>query len=264
MFTLLKIEWLKLRRYKAFWILLILSLGFSSGWNYFLANNIRDNKLNSAAKNPVAQMLPNPYELPGTWQMVCYVNSFFLLTLGILMILLLTNEYNFRTNRQNIIDGLSRIQFAVSKLLVMFLLAILATIVTFITVIFVGRAVSDSSKTLWENSQFIGYFFLQSIMYLLVALLISMLVKRSGLAIGLYFFIMVADTILGGVLNKYVHPAGYFLPLEGTDYLTPNPFRKFIPDANRPGDNTMLAFAAVYILLFIFLFINYYRKADLK
>jgi hypothetical protein len=75
---------------------------------------------------------------------------------------------------------------------------------------------------------------------------------------------MVADTILGGVLNKYVHPAGYFLPLEGTDYLTPNPFRKFIPDANRPGDNAMLAFAAAYILLFIFLFINYYRKADLK
>ncbi len=86
MFTLLKIEWIKLRRYKAFWILLILSLGFSSGWNYFLANNIRENKLNAAAKNPVAQMMPNPYELPGTWQMVCYVNSFFLLTLGILMI----------------------------------------------------------------------------------------------------------------------------------------------------------------------------------
>jgi ABC-2 type transport system permease protein len=264
MFTLLKIEWLKLRRYKTFWILLILFLGFSSGWNYFLANNIRDNKINNTTHNPVARMIPNPYELPGTWQMVCYVNSFFLLTLGILMILLLTNEYNFRTNRQNIIDGLSRVQFAVSKLLVMFLLAILATAVTFITVVFVGKAVSDSSETLWQNTHFINYFFIQSLMYLLVALLISMLVKRSGLAIGLYFFIMVADTILGGVLNKYVHPVGYFLPIDGTDYLTPGPARKFVPDPNRPANNIIIAFSMGYIILFTALFINYYRKADLK
>ncbi len=146
----------------------------------------------------------------------------------------------------------------------MFLLAILATAITFITVIFVGKAVSDSSETLWQNTHFIGYFFIQSIMYLLVALLLSMLVKRSGLAIGLYFFVMVADTILGGVLNKYVHPAGYFLPIDGTDYLIPSPVRKFIPDANRPGNNLIVSFSIGYLLLFIFLFINYYRKADLK
>jgi hypothetical protein len=264
MVKLLKIEWLKLRGYKAFWILLILSLVFSSGWNYFLANNIRENKINNASHNPVTRMLPNPYELPGTWQMVCYVNSFFLLTLGILMILLLTNEYNFRTNRQNIIDGLSRLQFAVSKLLVMFLLAILITAVTFLTVIFVGKSFSESSQPLWENSHFIGYFFIQSLMYLLVALLLAMLFKRSGLAIGLYFFVMVADTILGGVLNKYAHPAGYFLPIDGTDYLIPGPVRRFVPDPNRPGDNIIVTFSIAFIILFIYLFINYYRKADLK
>jgi hypothetical protein len=264
MLKLLEIEWLKLRRYKAFWILLILSLAFSFGWNYFLANNIKENKIKNTSGNPVAAMLPNPFELPGTWQMVCYVNGFFLLTMGILMILLLTNEYNFRTNRQNIIDGLSRMQFALSKLLVMFLLAILSTAVTFITIIFVGKSVSESSETLWENSQFIGYFFIQSLMYLLVALLLSMLAKRSGLAIGLYFFVMIADTILGGVLNKYVHPVGYFLPIDGTDYLIPSPVRRFIPDANRPGNDIIISFSFGYIILFTVLFINYHRTADLK
>jgi ABC-2 type transport system permease protein len=264
MFHLLRIEWLKLRRYKAFWILLILSLVFSSGWNYFLATTIRESKKNAAAKNPMAQILPNPYQFPGTWQMVCYVNSYFLLTLGILMILLLTNEYNFRTNRQNIIDGLTRTQFAVSKLLIMLGLAILTTAVTFGTTIFVGKEISGSTDGQWENSYLISYFFVQSIMYMLVALLIAMLVKRSGLAIGLYFFLMVADSILGGVLNKYVHPAGYFLPIDGTDNLIPNPVRKFVPDTDRPRDNIIVSFSVGYILLFIFLFINYFRKADLK
>src|SRR3954464_5252229 len=112
MFHLLKIEWLKVRRYRAFWALLLLSLVFMIAWNYFLANQIAESKKTAIAKNPMAQMVPNPYELPGTYQMVTYSNSYFLLALGILMILLLTNEYNFRTSRQNVIDGLSRSQFA--------------------------------------------------------------------------------------------------------------------------------------------------------
>jgi ABC-2 type transport system permease protein len=264
MFRLLKIEWLKLRRYKAFWILLILCLGFSSGWNYFLATTIRENKKNAAAHNPLAHILPNPYQFPGTWQMTCYVNSYFLLTLGILLILLLTNEYNFRTSRQNIIDGLTRTEFAVSKLFIMVVLAILATVVTFGTTIFVGKEISESTDGMWENSYLISYFFVQSLMYMLVALLLGMVVKRSGLAIGLYFFIMIADSILGGVLNKYAHPAGYFLPVDGTDNLIPNPVRRFVPDADRPKDNIIISFSIAYILLFIFLFINYFRKADLK
>jgi hypothetical protein len=264
MMNLLRIEWLKVRRYKAFWILLALSLGFSFGWNYFLSQTIADSKKEAAAHNPMAQMLPNPYELPGTYQMVAYINSYFLLSLGILMILLVTNEYNYRTNRQNIIEGLSRTQFAVSKLLVMVVLALLSTIVTFITIIVVGYHISSSTYSIWDNTQFIGYFFIQSLVYLLVALLIAMLVKRSGLAIGLYFFLMIGDTIAGLLLNRYVHPLGYFLPIDGTDNLIPNPLRKFIKDEARPDTNLILAFALGYIALFGYLFISYFKKADLK
>jgi len=264
MFRLIRIEWLKLRKYKTFWILLILSLAFSASWNYFLATTIKEKKEKTLAHNPLAHILPNPYELPATWQMVSYINSYFVLALGILMILLLTNEYNFRTSRQNIIDGLTRTQFAVSKLLIMVVLAILATAVTFAATIFVGKEITGSLEGLWDNVYLISYFFVQTIMYLIVALLIAMLVKRSGLAIGLYFFIMVADTILGGILNKYVSPVGYFLPIDATDYLIPNPLRKFIPDEERPADRIILSFSAGYILLFIFLFINYFKKADLK
>jgi ABC-2 type transport system permease protein len=264
MFHLLRIEWLKLRSYKAFWILLILTIGFSSGWNYFLATTIRESKKNAIAKNPMAHILPNPYELPGTWQMVCYVNSYFVLTLGILMILLLTNEYNFRTSRQNIIDGLTRADFAISKLLLMLGLSIVATAITFGTTVFVAKEISGSSEGMWDNVYLLGYFFVQCLMYLLVALLIAMLVKRSGLAIGLYFFLMIADSILGGVLNRYVHPLGYFLPIDGTDNLIPNPVRKFVPDADRPDDKIIISFSVGYIVLFVFLFLNYFRKADLK
>jgi ABC-2 type transport system permease protein len=264
MLYLLKIEWLKLRKYKAFWVLLVLSLGFSFGWNYFLAYQIGESKRAAMVKNPVAQMLPNPYELPGTYQMVTYTNSYFMVGLGILVILLLTNEYNYRTSRQNIIEGLSRTQFAVSKLLVMLLLAALATIITFATILVVGPKVSNLTYALWDNTHYIGYFFIQSLVYLLVALLIAMLVKRSGLAIGLYFFFMIADTILGAVLNKYASPIGFFLPVDVTDWLIQNPLRKISQDANRPSESVLLGFSIGYIVLFTYLFIAYFKKADLK
>jgi ABC-2 type transport system permease protein len=264
MLHLLQIEWLKLRKYKAFWILLVLGLGFSFGWNYFLAYQIGENKRIAMAKNPVAQMLPNPYELPGTYQMVTYTNSYFMLALGILMILLLTNEYNYRTTRQNIIEGLSRTQFAISKLLVMVIIAAFATLVTFLTVIFVGTKYSLLTYALWDNLYYIGYFFIQSLVYLLVALLIAMLVKRSGLAIGLYFFLMLADTIIGGILNRYLSPVGYFMPVDVTDWLIQNPIRKISQDANRPGESLLMGVSIGYIVLFIYLFIAYFKKADLK
>lgn len=264
MIQLLKIEWLKVRGYKAFWALLLLTLTIMAGWNYFLANTIDENKRTTLAKNPMAQIIPNPYNLPETYQMVSYTNSYFLIGLGILMILLLTNEYNYRTSRQNIIDGLTRTQFAVSKLLVMLIFAILATAVNFATIIWVAKHLSPDATTLWDNTQYIGYFFVQSVMYLTVALLLSMLLKRSGLAIGLYFFLMIADTLIGLMLNKYIHPAGYFLPIDVTDNLISNPVRKFMKDDKRPGDNLMLSVAIAYILVFIALFINYYKKADLK
>jgi ABC-type transport system involved in multi-copper enzyme maturation permease subunit len=180
------------------------------------------------------------------------------------MILLLTNEYNYRTNRQNVIDGLSRTQFAASKLLLMTIFAILTTVVTFITVIVVGLHVSPNTSSLWNNISFIGYFFVQSIIYLLAALLLAMLVKRSGLAIGLYFFLMIADTIVGLVLNKYVHPLGYFLPIDGTDWLIQNPASKFLKDDARPDQNLILGFSVAYIIGLGYLFIHFFKKADLK
>jgi hypothetical protein len=261
---LLKIEWLKVKKYKAFWTLLLLSLLFMFFWNYYVANSIAESKKNSFANNPMAKILPNPYELPNTYQMVSYSNSYFLIGLGILTILLLTNEFNYRTNRQNIIDGLTRTEFAVSKILIVVILAILAAAVNFITAVVVGKHISPASAATWENTQFAGYFFVQSLIYLTIALVISMLVKRSGLAIGLYFFLMLADTLTGLLLNKYVHPAGYFLPIDATDNLIPNPMRRFMVDDKRPEDKWMLGTSISYVIAFLILFIAYFKKADLK
>ncbi len=58
----------------------------------------------------------SPYDFAHTWQTTSYVGGWLLLLPGLLLILLITNEFSFRTHRQNIIDGWARKDFYNVKL----------------------------------------------------------------------------------------------------------------------------------------------------
>jgi ABC-2 type transport system permease protein len=67
--------------------------------------------------NIAKMLLGNPFAFPETFHTVAYFSSFFVLLPAILVIMLITNEYNYRTHKQNIIDGWSRKEFMGSKLI---------------------------------------------------------------------------------------------------------------------------------------------------
>ncbi|MFK5098226.1 hypothetical protein, partial [Klebsiella pneumoniae] len=69
------------------------------------------------ANNIAKLLLGNPFVFPEVWQTVAYFSSFFVLLPSILVIMLVTNEYTYKTHRQNIIDGWSRNEFLLSKLI---------------------------------------------------------------------------------------------------------------------------------------------------
>ena len=54
------------------------------------------------------------------------------------MILVITNEYNYKTHRQNIIDGLTRQQFVVAKILFGLAIAVPTTLSCFLIAIYFG------------------------------------------------------------------------------------------------------------------------------
>src|ERR1700733_10125075 len=54
-----------------------------------------------------ALTLKTYYTFPDIWHTLTYIAGLFNLLLGVLVIILITNEFNFRTVRQNIIDGWS-------------------------------------------------------------------------------------------------------------------------------------------------------------
>jgi ABC-2 type transport system permease protein len=259
MFHLLKIEWLKVKNYRTFWILLALYILSMGGFNYII-----EQIYNTKPRQADMLLQESPYKFPELWQTLTYFSSFLTFIPGLLMILLITNEYSFKTHRQNVIDGMSRTQFVLVKMVVLVLLALLATLIVLITTLLFGAFNHTSPTT--ANAQFIIYFFIQALSYSFVALLLGLLFRRSGLAIGVYFlYVLVFDELIAQLLKKYVGLVGYYMPLESNDVLITVPFGKRAIGqlVHRPEVQYLLIAAVAWLIVYFFVSKRKFETADL-
>ena len=138
--------------------------------------------------------------------------------------MLITNEYNYKTHRQNVIDGWSRNQFMAAKFIDILLVSLLITILYIAVSIIIGLSNSGASNDVWRFSYYTGLFALQTIAQLSIAFLIGFLVKRAFIALGLFiFYFIILENILVGLARNYANDIGRFLPLEISDRLIPLP-----------------------------------------
>lgn len=242
---LLAIEWLKIKRYRTFWVLAGLFVLLLPLWNYEIANGFL--KLGGDGKKGM-NFLNTAYYFPEVWSNIGFWASLFINFLSILIIIMVTNEYTYRTNRQNVIDGWDRMQFYHAKVLLVVILSICATAFVFLLGAIFGGINSGSLANLFSEIQKVGYFFLLSLDYLGFALLIAIWIRRSGLAIGLFIlYSMILENILKGVINYYIDtPYGNLLPLQASDELLPFPLMQMAKAMMNTGPSiSMTTYALV-------------------
>jgi ABC-type transport system involved in multi-copper enzyme maturation permease subunit len=265
MMHLLKIEWLKLKNYRTFWILSALYLISIFGINY-IVYRIQENIYNAKQAKGMAEMVigSRPYSFPTVWQMASYVSSFLLFLPGLLLIISITNEYSYKTHRQNIIDGWSRRDFISVKLILAVIVAFISMLMVFFTALFFGF--NSGSSFDHENIYYLGYFFIQTLSYSMVAILFSILFKRGALAIGVFFlYTLVLENLIAKPISHYFNDAGRFFPLESTDTLIPLPvFENMQRQMSDPPNYTVfLIVAIIYLGLYTFLAIRKFESDDL-
>ena len=215
---LLKIELKKIIPYRTFLVLmglyLFLLLFVTSGIGSFTINSV--NLANFSL-----------YSFPKVWHNITFVASFFNIILAIMVIIFIANEFEYRTIRQNIIDGLSRLDFILSKLLSIFLLTLTSSLFIVLLILFLGlsNTVETSHISIFTGSSFIVAYFIQLFSYLSFTLFVVFLIKRSGLAIGLLLLYSLGIEPL--IAYKLPSFAASFLPLEAIG-LIQNPFQSLI------------------------------------
>lgn len=264
MLNLFKIEWIKIKSYRTFWVLFLGFLILYPIAFYFSASKYMEASNLSLQENALRSLLDVPFLFPKVWQSASWFGGMFFILIGMLFILLITNEVQYKTHRQNIIDGWSRMDFLKAKFSLMLFFVIVATVLVFLCGLLVGLAYS-SGADIFSHVYFVGYFALMAIIYLMVAYMVAIFIKRTGLSIIIYFAIVcIVDNILWLVLTLKDSQAGYFMPLEVADSLITNPFKPAIMERRTVADYTLIAAAVVYISVYAYAIINYFRKADLK
>lgn len=272
--SLLKIEWLKIKNYTAF---KVLSIFFVVG--VILTNYI----VFSVNKNIVSNIKPiglvssfNPYSFENTWQTTSYATGFLLILPALLIIILITNEFSYRTSRQNIIDGWSRQQFIDVKITLALIVSIISTLLVILTA--AGFAAFSGTDFSTNGFDHVGYFLLKSFSYNMIAVLVSVLVRRTGFAIGLYFIYLGAENIVSQLLDVWsmklkkdgvadLGSMGDYLPMNASDGLLTFPDNplKSIAKAALPTDYywVVIGCAVFYLALFIWISRRRFINSDL-
>lgn len=178
---LLRIEFQKIQSYFPFWILmglylLILFVIFSISGGYF------EDTFGEASTEQLS-----PLAFPNVWQNISWFVSYMDIFPIMISIILFGNEFSYRTSRQNIIDGLSRGEFLVSKILGNFILSFIATLVVALGILMIGLVNSEDTSNMFKNVEFILAFWVQLWGYLCFALLLTLLIRRTGFTIVLFF-----------------------------------------------------------------------------
>lgn len=267
MLNLFKIEWLKIKTYRTFWILFLSFIIFYPVAFYFTASKFMEKVSTSASMQEqiLKSMFDVPFVFPKVWHAASWMGGLFFVIIGMLFILLITNEVQYKTHRQNIIDGWSRMDFLKAKLSMLIFFVLVSTVLVFIMGLVVGSIYSPSKANMFEGIYHVGYFMLMAVLYLALAFLVAILVKRTGLSIIIYFAIVwMLDNVFWLILTLKESQVGYFLPLEAADSLLPNPFKPKIMEKRTVPDYYLIIAALTYISAYAYIIINHFKKTDLK
>ena len=259
---LILLEWMKVRKYKAFWAMLgLFVLGFFG--LVYIVYSIKY----EAPGEMVARFLDNFFSYPKIGQLTGYLGSYMFLILGAILITQITNEYGYRTHRQNVIDGLSRTQFINAKWQVAILLSIFATLVHILfTALFALMGDGGTISGFAASLKYSAFFFLDSLSWLGVALIISCWIKRSGLSIVIFMvYALIIENLLTYLIKSSTEShLGEYFPINIADNLNPNILVPFINSDGRPSEEVAVIITCVYLVGFYFLSRRMVNRIDLK
>lgn len=236
MSRLLKIEWLKLKHNRAFWILLIMySAGITivcpSGM--FLLDFLKSKGAELDGIDPTIIPL---YDFPDIWHNLTYIATFFKNILAFIVVISISNEITHRTLRQNIIDGLSKKEFLSSKYLLILLLSGASMALLFLIGLVAGLIYSHVQGTsyMFSSLEFILAYGLEIFAFLSFALLISLLVRKAGVVIVmLLMYTLVFEPLISTILEQAPGVPGWaaqlaqFLPVNAISNLIHIPFQRY-------------------------------------
>jgi len=175
------------------------------------------------------------FNFPFIWHFNTYVAAILKLFLAIVIVSMMANEYSYGTLKQNLIDGLNKKEFILSKFLTVVLFAFCSTIFVFVMSLILGLCFSSYTEfgIIFTDLDYLLAFFVKLTGFFSFCLFLGILVKRSAFALGFLLVWSIIEGILKGILVFKIFPdsnTGHyitqFFPLEAISNLIIEPFSR--------------------------------------
>lgn len=206
--------------------------------------------------------------------------------LAVVIVSMTANEYSNRTLKQNLIDGLSKKEFILSKFLTVIVFSLISTIFVAILSLILGLVYSDFNELsiIFSDLEYLFAFFLKLIGFFSFCLFLGILIKRSAFALGFLLFwwfiegiVWVISFFVGKKLeiSSLEETIMQFFPLSAMSNLIDNPATRlsFIQSAAKQlnADVTLtygvhwyeIAIVSIWIFIFIYASLALLKKRDL-
>lgn len=143
------------------------------------------------------------FNFPFIWHFNSYIAGHLKLFLAIVIVSMMSNEYSNRTLKQNLIDGLSKKEFVLSKFLTVVVFALISTLFLLIVSFILGYSFSDYTEIsiVLSDMEYLLAYFIKLTGFFAFCLFLGILVKRSAFALGFLFIWWVLESILYGFLT---------------------------------------------------------------
>lgn len=221
------------------------------------------------------------FNFPYIWHFNTYIAAILKIFLAIVIVSMMSNEYSYRTLKQNLIDGLSKKEFVISKFLTVVLFAVASTVFVFLVTMVLGLIFSDYKELgiIFSDLEYLFAYFIKLIGFFSFCMFLGIWVKRSAFAIGFLVIWQIFEGLVA-IAFQYIRvktdvnlfeSVYNFFPLDAMADLISEPFSRLgavQSAANQLGEAFTKTYEVSYLSLLIvcvwtFLFV-YWSYALLK
>ncbi|WP_298344802.1 ABC transporter permease subunit [uncultured Algibacter sp.] len=219
------------------------------------------------------------FNFPIIWHLTTFFASQFKFFFAIVVVSMIGNEYSNKTIKQNLIDGLSKKEFILSKFYTIVFFSLVSTILIGLISLCIGLYYSSYTEAsiVIRGIEFLAAYFVKLIGFFSLCLFFGMLVKRSAFALAFLFILFILEWIFFGLIawqsdNRIAESIQNFFPLKSMYKLIDQPFQriamsKFPDKAQLAYDYGAHGYEMIIVLcwtaLFIFLSYKLLKKRDL-
>ncbi len=168
------------------------------------------------------------FNFPFIWHFNSFIAIYGKPFLGIIIVSMISNEYSYGTLKQNLIDGMTKKEFILSKFYTSVLFALVSTTFVFIVSLILGLIYSSYNEIgiIFSEMEYLFAYFISLVCFSCMCIFIGILVKRSAFALGFIGLWLILECILVYSGLGFPKELKGFLPMEAMSRLLIEPFTK--------------------------------------